>query len=54
MSPQWQDRVADHAALFDHGHLSAALERAGVVLLGYRELRDLMRAEHRRPTDAPA
>ncbi|MHB1510201.1 MAG: polysaccharide deacetylase family protein [Acidimicrobiales bacterium] len=53
MSPQWQDRVADHAALLDHGHLSAALERAGVVLLGYRELRALMRAEHRRPTDAP-
>lgn len=47
MSPQWQDRVADHATLIDRDHLSAALERAGVVLIGYRELRALMRAERR-------
>jgi predicted glycoside hydrolase/deacetylase ChbG (UPF0249 family) len=44
MSPDWEARVDDHALLVDDPVLRPALEAAGVTLLGYRALRDLMRA----------
>jgi hypothetical protein len=47
MSPDWQDRVDDHDWLLDPGGLRAVVEQAGVRLIGYRELRDLMRMEGR-------
>lgn len=47
MSPDWQNRVADHARLLDPAGLGAEAELAGVSLVGYRELRNLMRAERR-------
>ncbi len=45
MSPDWERRVQDHAWLVDTAGLAAEAEQAGVRLLGYRELRTLMRAE---------
>ncbi len=45
MSPDWQSRVADHAWLLHPDGLSADAERMGLKLIGYRELRELMRAE---------
>jgi predicted glycoside hydrolase/deacetylase ChbG (UPF0249 family) len=47
MSPDWQDRVDDHDWLLDPAGLGALVERAGVKSIGYRELRDLMRADGR-------
>jgi hypothetical protein len=44
MSPDWEARVDDHALLVRDSILREALEEAGVTLLGYRALRDLMRA----------
>lgn len=43
MSPDWQDRVDDHAFLLDPAGLRANVERLGIKLIGYRLLRDLMR-----------
>jgi hypothetical protein len=45
MSPDWQERVDDHAFLVDPSGLGALAEREGIALVGYRVLRDLMRAE---------
>lgn len=45
MSPDWQQRVDDHAWLLDPAGLGAIAEREGIALVGYRALRDLMRAE---------
>jgi chitin disaccharide deacetylase len=45
MSPDWQARVDDHAWLVDPAGLGALAETAGIALLGYRPLRELMRAE---------
>jgi len=45
MSPDWEARVADHAWLLDPDGLRALADRQGVSLIGYRELRELMRAE---------
>jgi predicted glycoside hydrolase/deacetylase ChbG (UPF0249 family) len=43
LAPDWPARVDDHDLLVrDHG-LRTMAERAGVTLLGYRQLRDLMR-----------
>jgi chitin disaccharide deacetylase len=47
MSPDWRQRVDDHAFLVDAGGLQAAIDRGGFALSGYRELRELMRAEPR-------
>jgi hypothetical protein len=44
MSPDWENRVADHAWLLDDAGLRAEAEQLGVKLTGYRELRDIMRA----------
>jgi predicted glycoside hydrolase/deacetylase ChbG (UPF0249 family) len=45
MSPDWRGRVDDYEMLVDpSGGLRAAVERAGATLIGFRELRDLMRA----------
>ena len=44
LSPDWPARVDDHDLLvLDHG-IRALVERAGAHLVGYRELRDTMRA----------
>jgi hypothetical protein len=43
MAPDWEARVDDHALLVDDTVLHEALQSAGVTLLGYRALRDLMR-----------
>jgi hypothetical protein len=45
MSPDWQGRVDDHAWLVDPAGLGAIAEQEGIALIGYRALRDLMRAE---------
>jgi predicted glycoside hydrolase/deacetylase ChbG (UPF0249 family) len=41
MSPNWAAWVDDHALVTDPA-LEAVLDRAGVVRIGYRELRELM------------
>ena len=45
MSPDWHSRVDDHAWLVDPNGLGALAETEGISLVGYRPLRDLMRAE---------
>lgn len=45
MSPDWQSRVDDHSWLLDPAGLGALAESKGIAFLGYRVLRDLMRAE---------
>jgi predicted glycoside hydrolase/deacetylase ChbG (UPF0249 family) len=45
MSPDWRDRVDDHRLLVGDPGLRPALEREGIGLLGYRQLRDLIRSE---------
>jgi predicted glycoside hydrolase/deacetylase ChbG (UPF0249 family) len=42
--PDWAARVEDHAFVTHDPAFRALLERAGVVRIGFRELRDLMRA----------
>ena len=43
MAPDHSARIDDHALLTDDNHLAAAIEAAGISLIGYRELRALMR-----------
>jgi predicted glycoside hydrolase/deacetylase ChbG (UPF0249 family) len=43
-APDWSNRVDDHALVTRDKALRDALDRAGAQLIGYRELRDLMRA----------
>jgi len=43
MAPDWHQRVDDHRLLVEDDELRQALEAAGVTLIGYRPLRDLMR-----------
>jgi predicted glycoside hydrolase/deacetylase ChbG (UPF0249 family) len=43
LAPDWQARVDEHDLLVDPGALRAAVEGAGVELVGYRALRSLMR-----------
>jgi predicted glycoside hydrolase/deacetylase ChbG (UPF0249 family) len=45
MSPDWRTRVDDHDWLVDPEGLGSLAEREGIALVGYRELRHLMRAE---------
>jgi chitin disaccharide deacetylase len=44
ISSDWPQRVDDHVALARDAELRALIERSGVVLIGYRELRELQRA----------
>ncbi|HMC52215.1 MAG TPA: polysaccharide deacetylase family protein [Acidimicrobiales bacterium] len=44
LAPDWAARVDDHDAVTRDKSLRALAERAGVVLTGWRQLRDLMRA----------
>jgi predicted glycoside hydrolase/deacetylase ChbG (UPF0249 family) len=44
MSPDWHDRVDDHSLLVEASGLRAALEREAIHLIGYRQLRELMRS----------
>ncbi len=43
VAPDWAERVADHDLSMTDGSLRALLARAGVHLIGYREVRDLQR-----------
>ena len=43
-APDWANRVDDHDLLVRGRDIKALADRAGVTLIGYREIRDLMRA----------
>ena len=43
LAPDWANRVDDHHLLTRDSELRAMVERAGVTLIGWRELRDLQR-----------
>jgi predicted glycoside hydrolase/deacetylase ChbG (UPF0249 family) len=43
VAPDWAERVADHDLSMTDGSLRALTTRAGVHLIGYREVRDLQR-----------
>jgi len=43
-SPDWASRVDDHAYVVHDGSLRTMIQRGGVKLIGYRELRDVQRA----------
>jgi predicted glycoside hydrolase/deacetylase ChbG (UPF0249 family) len=43
MAMDWEDRVDDHRLLVRDLHLRDAVAERGITLIGYRELRDLMR-----------
>ena len=45
MTPDWAARVDDHRLLVSDRDLADAIDAAGVQLIGYRPLRDLMRAD---------
>ena len=47
LAPDWSDRVDDHDLVASHSTLRAVARRAGAVLIGYRELRELQRAQAR-------
>ncbi len=44
LAPDWQARVDDHRLLTAEPELRKAMDRVGVQLIGWRELRDLQRA----------
>ncbi len=44
LAPDWANRVDDHHLLTRDSELRAMIERSGVRLIGWRELRDLQRA----------
>ena len=44
LAPDWEARVDDHALLVNESSVRDVLDAAGVTLLGYRALRDLMRS----------
>jgi predicted glycoside hydrolase/deacetylase ChbG (UPF0249 family) len=44
MAQDWSSRVDDHALLVREETLRQSIERAGVTLVGYRPIRDLMRS----------
>lgn len=43
LAPDWSSRVDDHDVLVNDHSMRSMADRAGVTLLGYRPLRDLMR-----------
>ncbi|HLI74524.1 MAG TPA: polysaccharide deacetylase family protein [Acidimicrobiales bacterium] len=45
MATDWEQRVDDHRLLVHDRELADAIADAGVTLIGYRPLRDLMRSE---------
>ncbi len=45
VAPDWPARVDDHDVAVAAGTLPALAQRAGVVLIGYRQLRDLQRSQ---------
>jgi predicted glycoside hydrolase/deacetylase ChbG (UPF0249 family) len=45
LAPDWAARVDDHDLVVRDGGLRTLLERSGAHLVGYRQLRDLQRAE---------
>src|SRR5688500_10791560 len=47
LAPDWANRVDDHDLVTNDRGISALAERVGATLIGYRPLRDLMRAEAR-------
>ena len=44
MAQDWSSRVDDHALLVNEQTLRRAIESAGITLVGYRPMRDLMRS----------
>ena len=44
LAPDWSGRVDDHDLVVRNGGLRARIERSGVKLIGYRELREVQRA----------
>ena len=44
LAPDWPNRVDEHDVLVNDHSMRGLIERAGVTLIGYRPLRDLMRA----------
>ena len=44
LAPDWSQRVDDHHLLVHDASLQALIRRSGVKLIGFRELRDAMRA----------
>jgi predicted glycoside hydrolase/deacetylase ChbG (UPF0249 family) len=44
-APDWATRVDDHDLVTNDQGMRALFDRAGVQLIGYREIRDLMRAK---------
>ena len=51
IAPDWLFRVADHAA-FQSADLSKHIRQTGIQVIGYRVLRDMMRANLPRTTMA--
>ena len=45
LAPDWATRVDDHDIVCTDHQMRALAKRVGVTLIGYRELRDVMRAE---------
>ena len=43
LAPDWPGRVDDHDLVVRNGGLRTRIERSGVKLIGYRELRDVQR-----------
>jgi chitin disaccharide deacetylase len=52
LAPDWANRVDDHDVVTTDRAMRALAKRVGVELIGYRELRDLMRADRTTPTTA--
>ncbi len=48
ITTDWEDRVSDHVLLVDERGIRDVLDRAGVVTVGYRALREAMRRSVRR------
>jgi chitin disaccharide deacetylase len=44
MASDWESRVDDYSLLVGNGVLREKIEQAGVTLIGYRQIRDLMRS----------
>ena len=42
--PDWASRVDDHHLMCHDSELRAMIDRAGIQLVGWRDLRDLQRA----------
>lgn len=45
-TPNWAGRVEDHALLTEDPAFADLVARSGATLIGYRELRELQRAQH--------